>query len=383
MAGAGFVGMVGVGEARSRAVKVVDREKPRWAASGGADASLEIVLHPPNERTVLAEQAAAIAWVEAWRGVRGAGITVVWSSRRWSSVGAQEVPERLVIAGPDAIARFAGPAMSRAWDLLRRRAGMLLERFDSPDLSEAVRRHARTIENLSDPDFEILVAVVAWLAEHPSSGSRIRQLPIRGIDTKWLERHRSVVESLHAAATSRVSLGLLAAPDLVRVRFLDPAVNSGGLVDVTSPVEELAALDIRPAVVFVFENLETVLAMPPRFGAVVVHGGGYAVGRLARIPWIRTGRVVYWGDLDSHGFAILHALRSGCADVTSVLMDESTLLAHRDLWVPERQPARGTYPTLTAGESRALDTIRSEGDVRLEQERIPWSLALEVLDGFV
>jgi hypothetical protein len=150
---------------------------------------------------------------------------------------------------------------------------------------------------------------------------------------------------------------------------------------VTAPVEELAALDIRPSVVFVFENLETVLAMPPMPGAVVVHGSGYAVGRLAGIPWIRSGRIVYWGDLDSDGFAILHSLRSVCVDVTSALMDEATLLALRDLWVPERKPAAGTYPSLTPGELRALGVIRSEGNVRLEQERIPWEAALAALSG--
>ena len=127
---------------------------------------------------------------------------------------------------------------------------------------------------------------------------------------------------------------------------------------------------------FVFENLETVLAMPDLPGAVVVHGSGYAVPRLSAIPWIRDGSVLYWGDLDSDGFAILHALRSGCSNVTSVLMDDETLFAYRDLWVPETKPAVGTYATLTAGERRALEHIRGEGNIRLEQERIDWELAL-------
>ena len=147
----------------------------------------------------------------------------------------------------------------------------------------------------------------------------------------------------------------------------------------TAPVAELADLDLSPEIVLVFENLETVLAMPPTPGAVVVHGSGYAVGRLAEIPWIRTGRIVYWGDLDSDGFAILHALRNGCSNVTSALMDEETLLGHQDLWVSEPKPATGTYPTLTASESKALARIRSEGNVRLEQERIPWAVALAAL----
>jgi hypothetical protein len=395
-------GMLTVAEARARALKKVAADQRDWAAFGGEDALLEIVLHPPTERSALADQAAAIAWVRAWQAVADGNasaptmavstsavatapaFSVTWAGRQWPSLGAQSVPERCVLRGSDAIAAFAGAAASREWRTLRDRAaavrGAFAERVASVDaLAAAIRTHGRTLQLLAEADFTTLMLVVEWLAEHPASGWRIRQLPIRGIDTKWLERHRAVVESLHAAVSGRVSLGLLDAPTMVRVRFLDPALRPGGICDVIAPVEELAALDIDPSVIFVFENLETMFAMPELPGAVVVHGGGYAAPRLGRIPWIRSGLIIYWGDLDSDGFAILHALRSSCADVTSVLMDEVTLLTYRDLWVPEPKAAAGTYPSLTVGEQAVLERIRSEGNVRLEQERIPWGVALERL----
>lgn len=325
--------------------------------------------------------------MRAWQAADGdvsADLSVNWQDRRWPSLGAQSVPERCVLRGADAIAAFAGAAASREWSTLRDRAveihAVFAARVASADaLAGAIRTHWRTLQSLAEADFTTLLLVVEWLAENPASGWRIRQLPIRGIDTKWLERHRKVVESLHAAITGRISLGLLDAPALVRVRFLDAALRPGGLCDVIAPIEELAALDIAPSVVFVFENLETMFAMRELPGAVVVHGGGYAAPRLGRIPWIQSGRVIYWGDLDSDGFAILHALRSSCSEVTSVLMDEQTLLAYRDLWVPESKAAGGTYATLTAGEQRALERIRAEGNVRLEQERIAWEFALTQL----
>lgn len=379
-------GMVTVADARARALKKVLSEQRDWAAFGGVDARLEIVLHPPTERAALDDQGAAITWVQAWHAADAADATleVTWGGRQWSRVGAQTVPERCLLRGADAIAAFAGSAPGRDWRVLRDRAalvrGAFLERAASVDqLAATIRTHGRSLQLLAAADFATLLLVVAWLAENPASGWRIRQLPIRGIDTKWLEGHRAVVESLHAAVSGRVSLGLLDAPSMVRVRFLDPALRPGGLCDVIAPVEELAALDVAPSVVFVFENLETVFAMPELPGAVVVHGGGFAVPRLSGIPWIQAGRIVYWGDLDSDGFAILHSLRSGCTNVTSVLMDEETLVAYRDLWVPEPKPAAGTYSTLTAGEQRVLERIRSEGNVRLEQERVAWKYALAQL----
>lgn len=112
---------------------------------------------------------------------------------------------------------------------------------------------------------------------------------------------------------------------------------------------------------------------------MAVHGSGYAVDGVARLDWIDGARVIYWGDLDSHGFAILNRLRSHLPEVESVLMDEATLLAHQDLWVPEPKPSTGTFAHLTGTEARALERLRAEGNVRLEQERIPWDTALNRL----
>jgi len=222
--------------------------------------------------------------------------------------------------------------------------------------------------------------VVGWLIDHPAAGYRARQLPIHGVDTKWLERHRGLIEHFHRAVTGQHSLGLITAPELVRLRFLDRNLRPGGLGDLAAPVGELAQLQARPSLVLVVENLETLLAMPDYPGAVAVHGKGFGVGaRLAAFPWIQGVRLLYWGDLDSHGFAILNELRTAVPNVTSVLMDDETLLAHRDRWVPDPAPAEGVYPNLTTSEDQTLALLREEGNVRLEQERVDWGWAVDRL----
>src|SRR4029079_7623235 len=106
--------------------------------------------------------------------------------------------------------------------------------------------------------------------------------------------------------TGATGLGLREPAPLVRIRALDPTLSLAGLTDVSAPVDDLADLTIRPERVYVVENLATVLAMPDTSGAIAIHGGGHRVNLIARLPWAQ--RVTYWGDLDSHGFAILHQL---------------------------------------------------------------------------
>lgn len=117
------------------------------------------------------------------------------------------------------------------------------------------------------------------------------------------------------------------------MRALDERLAPGGLTDISAPIDNLAILSLRPERVFVFENLESVLAMPPVPGTIVLNGGGYRVDLIARLPWAQ--KVTYWGDLDSHDFAILHRLRAHGVQATAALMDTETLLTHRDLWVVE------------------------------------------------
>jgi hypothetical protein len=83
--------------------------------------------------------------------------------------------------------------------------------------------------------------------------------------------------------------------------------------------------------------------------------------------------VIYWGDIDTHGFAILSRLRALFPHVRSFLMDRETLLTHRPLWAREEEPYTGGLHHLTAEEDALFEELRQGTlgyGVRLEQERI-------------
>jgi hypothetical protein len=405
--------MLSVAEARAKARKRLTSSMAAWAAGSVTEVRVEIALHPPTEKQVLTDQAAAADWAGSWKDVednagnagagvtersrsasidsartdsasidegggpnRGSGLEIDWETRDWARVGRQRVPIRLRLTTPDEVARFVGGDTARDWRILRDRARLIRQRLGD---ASVVRSQAKRILSLTDQSFTTVIDVVDWLRTHPLGSLRPRQLPIRGVDSKWFETHRSLVTALLGGIGHADAVTVLDAEPRLRLRILDPGLSAAHLDDITAPISQLGRLPISPRLVFVFENLESVLAMPAWPSAVAVHGSGYAVDGVARLDWIAGGRVIYWGDLDTHGFAILNRLRSHLPEVESVLMDEATLLAHDDLWVSEPKPATGTFGHLTGTELRALDRLRSEGDVRLEQERIPWDAALDRL----
>ncbi|WP_262107549.1 Wadjet anti-phage system protein JetD domain-containing protein [Arthrobacter sp. Marseille-P9274] len=361
--------------ARAQVRRKYERLFGSWATSETTSPLLGMPLHPPTERQALADQGSTVAWVKSWTGIEH----VVWSERQWASLGRQSVPDRLMLDGPDEVAHFC--SMGSHWRRISGRCTRMLEAFPAADgaLQSALVRSATELAAMEEDDFTRLFGVLTWLAGNPDSGLYIRQLPIQGVDSKWVGSRRSLVERLHQAITGRSSLGLAAKPELIRLRFLDPELAPGGLRDVSAPLEELVELDVRPRTVFVFENLESVLAMPDWAGTVVIHGSGYAVDRLARIPWVQEMGVVYWGDLDSHGFGILNRLRAQDLDVRTALMDIDTLDAFTDLCVPEPKPYTGVTQHLLSDELMMLQQLAKRGNARLEQERLAWPICLAAL----
>lgn len=402
--------MLTVAEARAKARTRLRSSMSTWATQtdsncvspdGGAEtgldvsvptfATVEIALHPPTEKHVLEDQQAAMEWAASWRKIAAPGVSdsrlenlsspvIDWAERSWVRVGRQRIPLRLRLRTPDAVADFVGGDEASQWRRLRDRTATIRSRFDDQhSAASAIKAHAKRILGLEHTEFDTLLDVVAWLRHHPVGTLRPRQLPIRGVDSKWFETHRSLVTALLEATGRPDAVDVLDAEPRIRMRILDPELAPSGLSDISTPVTQLSDLAIAPRLVFVFENLESVLAMPDWADAVAVHGSGYAVDNVARLAWVHGARVIYWGDLDSHGFAILSRLRKHLPHVDSTLMDEATLTDHKDLWVQEPKPHTGVFPELTGTEARALNRLRAEGDVRLEQERIPWATALAAL----
>ena len=85
---------------------------------------------------------------------------------------------------------------------------------------------------------------------------------------------------------------------------------------------------------------------------------------------------MYWGDIDTHGFAILNRLRHHLPHARSMLMDRATLLDHRDHWTTESSPTAALLDRLDPAESALCADLISDADapsLRREQERISFA----------
>ncbi|PMB97915.1 hypothetical protein CJ198_08840 [Brevibacterium luteolum] len=380
---------VSPGQTREAAAAKFRLHKRAWAL-GMTDADVSLPLKPPAEPQTSAELDAVMSWIRAWE-TAGAQLPehvhLDWVSRRWRTWGRQQLPVRLRLTTPEAVAAWAGQL--REWRRLTHAADMLAQWAQGAVPLPVLRRVLGAAAELNSDDHERLLAVLTWLRENPQSGLFIRELPIVGIDSKWLETHRGIVSPIITSLTGESSLGFRTAEPRIRVRLLGTDRRPhllAGLRDVEAPASEVAQLPVRPKLVIVTENLASFLALPAdgRWGdAVAVFNPGYSASVAARLPWLSGARVLYWGDIDTHGFGILNRFRTHCPHTESVLMDRRTLADFRHLAGTEPAPLRVAphhLETLTAAERDMVTQLHASGFPRVEQERIEWSAVLTAID---
>ena len=247
-----------------------------------------------------------------------------------------------------------------------------------------------------EQELQRLFSVIDWLQAHPRPGIYLRQVDIAGVDSKFIESHRGVLAELLDLALPAEAIewpatgvdqfcqryGFTDKPLRIRLRWLEPSTAGHG-TDVTITQSAFEQLNTPVSHVFITENEVNFLAFPDRVSAMVIFGGGFGgLDRLRSAAWLHQRSVFYWGDVDTHGFAMLHQLRSYLPHVQSLLMDSDTLMAHADHWGHEPQAQQRDLPRLTPDERGVYDALRDNRirpGLRLEQERIGFAWVQQAL----
>jgi len=248
-------------------------------------------------------------------------------------------------------------------------------------------------------EWDRLLDVIDWVAARPRPGIYLRQVDIPGVHSKFIETHRGVLiqwldrilspELIDASACGVSGFarryGFRDKPRRIRLRGLDPTRSLlGGLVDADITLDADSFTRLQPAVsrVFITENEINFLAFPAVADSLLVFGAGYGFEVLAQTDWLAHCQVYYWGDIDTHGFAILDQLRAHVPHARSLLMDRTTLLAFQDQWGVEETQTQRDLSRLDADESSLYDDLRDNrigSTLRLEQERITFGWVEDAL----
>jgi hypothetical protein len=359
----------------------------KWEAGGllaryaaGQDwEPLSIVIHGPSAREIGERLAEVRRWAAEWAEAARGPLRVEYKQVGGRHFGMNSVPGRAWLDGYD-----------DAWALLGvhpevRRLSELIESARGTRLIPWLTGHPMRALRLAGA-WGRLVATVRWIEHQQAPGMYLRQVDVPGVDTKFIERHKGVLAELldaqldpsqvnGAAPDFAGRYGFLRKPGYVRFR-----VPGGfrGFSELSVRTEEFAAAPDGIARAFVIENEITYLAFPVPAAAMVIFGGGYAVPVLEPLGWLADLDVVYWGDIDTHGFAILNRLRRRLPHARSMLMDRDTLLGHRDHWTTEPSPTAVALDRLAPAESALYADLTSDTygrSVRLEQERVSFSAA--------
>lgn len=382
--------------------EIVDVLRNRWNRGQylreyAADATFTPIVLPvkaPTAAEATDDLDAAITWAERFRrdSRTPSGrprFMVEHRTIKGRALGVNEVPARVRIETFDQLCSVLGTTDEvRALDAIVEQTKAMV-----PTLTDWVIRKPRVaIDHCTV--WNDLLATVKWIAENDTTQLYLRHIDLHGVDTKFVERHEQLLGQLLSIALppERVRpdgssfarrYGFRAKPVYTRFRPLSPLPGfPPHVTELQLRTEELATVDVPFDTVFVVENEVTYLAFPTVPDAIVLFGEGFALTTLEMVPWLREKEIVYWGDIDTHGFAILNRLRSRLPKVSSLLMDRDTLLAHRDQHVGEPNPTTLPQPHLTEQEQslyRDLIEDRFGHAVRLEQERVRFSLVRQAL----
>lgn len=355
---------------------------------------LRLTLKAPDSRQLSNRFAEVRVWISELIAASGP-YRIIWRTVNHRILGSNNIPSEILIDSLDDALSLIGKYRAAAEFSIM----IELTRNQEPRLLAWLARRPLRALDLSDT-WPLFLSLIVWMRNHPRPGIYIRQIQLPGVHTKFIERHRGVLtelfdltlspKSIDTAATGATSFceryGFRDKPLRIRFRILDPSLMilpASTEQDITLTKTDFTKLDLGVETVFVTENEINFLAFPPFPRAMVIFGAGYGFSNLATIKWMNDKKIFYWGDIDTHGFAILNQFREYFPHTSSLLMDRDALIAHKQLWETEPHPETANLTRLTQSEHSLYEDLRENrigNRIRLEQEKIGYAALVEALE---
>lgn len=335
--------MKDIADVQKRAKTAYRRNIRAWLA--GDFNPVSIALNVPKAREVEHDQGAEMReWIAEWEQAPISD-PVEWEERRIGYVGTYRVPVRVVLDSPDLVAKVSG--IEHHWQRVSQLRDYFVQELGEATLPPLLTQFGRWRE-WDDDTVRRFAAVINWLRAHEVSEFYLRQVPVEGVDKKWVSDHIEVITAVMGDVTFRQP------PRLVEFRSLDPVVKIRNVEHLALRIDDAAKVDPAFDRALIVEDQETFLSLPQVPGTVAFWGGGYRVDEISdSLPWLQRREVWYWGELSVAGYQTLDRLRDRLPVVKSVLMDPDTVRKHRHLAV-EKQEIEFIPEHLTTLEEEAM-----------------------------
>lgn len=319
---------------------------------------------------------------------KGYGYSVASTSKNTRSAGKQDLPTRIYFEDIDNYLKFL--RKEKEYNRF-----MIFTRQTEKELPQLINwiesNPKKVLDNLDE--WDDILKVCRYFLENPKPNIFIREIPL-DISTKFIEENTKIISLLldilieeHVNKEEKSfnkRYNLKYDEPLIRLRILDSETaqnHFSGVDDLSIPQGQFNQLNIPCKRVFVLENKTNVLnflTLPSMEDSIAIFGKGFGVGTLKDAEWLVGKQIIYWGDIDPHGFQILSQIRGYFPHTQSCMMDLETFREFEDMTVTGTCTNVTELDHLNPEEHLLFDHLCSlKINNRLEQEKIPQEYALE------
>lgn len=367
---------------------------------------IEMPIGLPKPNDIKNHAAEVKQHLQHWRGVEAQGTgEIVWTDKNYRSTGAAiAVPQSWRMVTMEQWAQATTLSDSRdVWREWQHYAQIMccaaLQRIAHLPLyvhfAEVLLRQRKLTLERTVEEVATACAVALELTPGCAQGAPLRALSVCGIDSKFFERHRTLVQLLldtrFNGKASQLGLEIFLDASLYDGHWLLLADLDGGLLPFqqmrvrsdelrhwqpqqihgqaakTEDTNTLHAHTLARAGVIhrvlIVENMQCLHLLPHTPHTIAILGAGLDV-QWMQASWLSTVRIGYWGDMDFWGLRILAAAMQHQPHTQPLLMDRHTFDSHKDKAVAD--PSTAVTPRVD--KTGATDTAETHPNPRTAQQ---------------
>lgn len=346
---------------------------------------------PTTSSQILANMSHIHNFKQAWQNFNHEfdWCQVEFQSKNFQKFGVVTLPHHLIIENrAGLIGIFSKDKQVQLQNLQNRINKIICElnknfEIDSQGFLNFLIDNLESFEHVSDDEIHQFLQLLPQLTFGMGNGLYLRNLPIIGVDSKFIEMHFRLIESFLNKLYDNEIInqgGLMAwlncqekPNDWLLVKPLCELTKNklAKLPLLRLNSQTLITYELPADNILVIENEQSCLMLSDIQNTIAIAGGGKNIGWL-KADWLKHKKVYYWGDIDLDGLFILSLARQYCPNIIPIMMDKKTILNHQNLMVNDNSTIQSIPEHLTQTE-KSLFLALKNGEffgTRLEQERL-------------